>query len=60
MSKELWIAEHEKLIEEYLNDHPDAVWSEAYERTADDVDGRLRDRIADMIDAAKDRAKDAL
>jgi hypothetical protein len=57
MSKELWIAEHEKLIEEYLDSHPEAVWSEAYERTAELVDNRLRDRIADMIDEARDRAK---
>ena len=57
MSKELWIAEHERLVEEYLNEHPDAEWSEAYERTADLVDARLRDRIADMIDEARDRAK---
>jgi Mn-dependent DtxR family transcriptional regulator len=57
MSKEMWIAEHERLIEEYLNDHPDADWSEAYERTADSVDERLRDRIAAMADDAKMRAK---
>ena len=57
MIKELWIEEHEKLVEEYLNDHPEAEWSEAYERTADLVDDRLRDRIADMIDEARDRMK---
>jgi hypothetical protein len=58
MSKELWIAAHEQLIEEYLNDHPDAEWSEAYERTADFADDRMRDNFAAMIDHAKDRAKD--
>lgn len=57
MSKDLWIAEHEKLVEEYLNDHPDADWSEAYERTADMVDDRVRDRYAAMIDEARDRMK---
>jgi hypothetical protein len=57
MSKELWIAEHEKLVEEYMDEHPEADWSEAYERTADKVDARLADRIADMIDEARDRRK---
>lgn len=56
--KEAWIAEHEKLIEEYLEEHPDADWTDAYERTADFVDDRVRDRYAAMIDAARDRAKE--
>lgn len=59
MSKELWIAAHEQLVEEYLNEHPDADWHEAYEKTADHVDDRFKDNFADMIDAAKMRAKDS-
>ena len=55
--KELFIAAHEELVEEYLINHPDADWSEAYEATADDIDSRYRDKFADMIDAATDRAK---
>jgi hypothetical protein len=35
MSKELFMAAHEQLIDEYLDEHPDADWGEAYERTAD-------------------------
>lgn len=58
MSKELFIAAHEELIEEYLLRHPDADWHEAYEKTADAADGRYRDRFADMVDAARQRAKD--
>lgn len=57
MSKELFMAAHEKLVEEYLNDHPDAEWAEAYERTADAAYERMRDDFAAMIDAARDTWK---
>ena len=62
MSKELFIAAHEELdrtIEQYLADHPNADWSEAYEKTAAGVFDRYCDKFADMIDAAKQRAKDS-
>ena len=55
--KELFIAAHEELIERYMNDHPEVTWHEAYEKTADSVYDSYRDRFADMIDAARDRAK---
>ena len=58
MSKELFIEAHEELIEQYLLDHPDATWDEAYEKTADGAYDRMRDKFADMVDAAKMRAKD--
>jgi hypothetical protein len=35
MSKELFMKAHEELIEEYMAEHPEADWSEAYERTSD-------------------------
>lgn len=57
MSKELYMAAHEQLVEEYLNDHPEAEWIEAYERTADAALDRMRDNFAAQIDAARDRAK---
>ena len=56
--KDLFIAAHEELIGEYLESHPVADWSEAYERTADAADGRMRERMADQIDEARMRAKD--
>lgn len=56
--KDLYIAAHEELIEQYLLDHPDSTWSEAYKATEDDVDELMRDKYASMIDAARDRAKD--
>lgn len=58
MSKELFIAAHEELIEQYLIDHPEADWSEAYEKTTDAIDDRYRDKLADMVDAARSRAKE--
>ena len=57
MSKELWIAAHEQLIEEYLDEHPDAEWDEAYHKTADFASDRMADNFAHMIDSARDRAK---
>lgn len=58
MSKELFIAAHEELVEQYMNDHPEADWGDAYEKTADLAYDRMRDKFADMVDAAKQRAKD--
>ena len=60
MSKELWIAAHERAIEEAMEADPNLEWSAAYEseacaKRADEI---LRDRIADMIDYARDRAKE--
>jgi hypothetical protein len=55
--KEIWIAAHEELIEEYLNEHPDATHTEAYHATADHVDDHYKNNLGDMIDAARMRAK---
>ena len=58
MSKELYIAAHEELIGEYLEAHPEATEAEAYDKCADAAYERYVDKYADMIDAAKQRAKD--
>lgn len=52
--KELWLAAHEQLIEEYLDEHPEASFGEASERTADKASDRAADNLAAMIDAAMD------
>lgn len=57
MSKELFIAAHEELIGEYLEKHPEATEAEAYEKTAYAADERYRDKLGDLIDAARDRMK---
>lgn len=53
MSKELWIIAHEQLVDEYLEDRPEADWREAYEQTIDRVTDRAADNMADMIDHAR-------
>lgn len=58
MSKELYIAAHEAEVEAYLEAHPDADWSEAYEATADRAYNRMREDLADRADALKDRLRD--
>jgi hypothetical protein len=69
MTKELFIEAHEELIEErmtrWCNKHPSYTYAEycaeearAYDRTADSAYGRYRDKYSDMVDQAKQRAKD--
>lgn len=50
MSKELFMAAHDQLIEEYMEAHPEASEHEAYEKTADNAYGRMTDNLADRID----------
>ena len=57
--KELYIEAHEELIEKYLERHPGTTEAEAYEKTADRAYDRMVDKYADMIDAVRQRAKDA-
>ena len=60
MSKEHFMAAHEELVEEYLEQHPEADWSEAYERTSDAAYGRMTDRLADHADTLRQRRKEGL
>jgi hypothetical protein len=57
MSKDLFMAAHDELVEEYMNDHPDATFEQAYNATGDLAYDRYRDKLADIGDAARDRAK---
>lgn len=57
MSKELYIAAHEALIDEYLDQHPEADEALAYDLTADSAYGRMTDHLADMADALRDARK---
>jgi hypothetical protein len=56
--KELFMAAHEELIQEYLEEHPEATELEAYNETADAAYERYKDKFADMIDNAKERFED--
>ena len=61
MSKELYIACHEALIEEYLNENSldDSHWHEAYEATADKAYIRMQDMLADRADNIRKYGRDA-
>jgi hypothetical protein len=58
MSKDAYIAAHEELTQEFLRDHPEMTWQQAYDATADAAWDRMRDSMADWIDAARQRLKD--
>ena len=57
MSREYYMAAHEELIEEYLEQHPEATEAQAVEATADAAYDRMCDNIAAIGDAARERAK---
>lgn len=56
-SKDIYIAEHERLTA--LAEDEGMDWQDAYEATADAAYDAMRDRLADMADEARQRAKDA-
>lgn len=58
MSKEWFIEAHEREVADYMDRHPNATWSQAYDRTADRAYDRMRDEMADAADMARMRAKD--
>ena len=58
MSKELFMAEHERLTNEYLERHPDADFSEAYDRCADLAWDSMRDRHADHADYLRKKSRE--
>lgn len=58
--KELWMAAHEKLIEEYMELHPNATDEEAYDATAGGAGDRMADDMAAMADHMNDMAKEGL
>lgn len=60
MSKEQFMAAHEQLVTEYLDAHPDADWSEAYENTADYAYGRMIESLADRADQMRQLRKDGM
>lgn len=57
MSKELYIAAHERLVAEEM-DCTGCDWTTAYERTADRAYDAMRDDLADTADDLRQRAKD--
>lgn len=58
MSKELFIAAHEELIERYLEKHPEATEAEAYDKTADRAYDHMTDKMADLGDRLRKEARE--
>jgi hypothetical protein len=56
--KEFYVEAHERAIEEYLEKHPNATEEQAYDATADIAYEMMGDRMADMADMARMRAKE--
>lgn len=57
MTKQYFIDAHEELISELMEANPNMSWSRAYELTADSAYERMKDKLADMADELRDRAK---
>jgi hypothetical protein len=58
IGKEMFLRAHERLVEEYQDRHPEADWSEAYEKTTPNVMARVESDMADLADSLKDQAKE--
>jgi hypothetical protein len=59
MSKDWFIEAHEREVADYMDRHPNADWTTAYERTADSAYERMRDEMADAADTIRQRRKDS-
>lgn len=57
IGKQMFMAAHEQLIAERVEANPNADESKVYEETADLAYDRMRDNLADAIDAARERRK---
>jgi len=57
MIKDIFIAAHEELVNEYLDRHPQASQEEAYEKTGNLVYDRYREKFAGLVDDARQKAK---
>ena len=55
MSKDMWFAEMERLMWQYIDEGMGD--DEAYERASNEAGAAATERIADMIDRARDEAK---
>lgn len=58
MSKEMYIAAHEELIERAMDEDPDLSWDEAYGQTADAAWGHMNDQLADMADSLHEKHRE--
>ena len=60
MSKELWIQAHDELVEEFLEEYPDATWEEAYDKCAEHASERMGDNLASLGDQLRKELQEAM
>ena len=58
--KELFIECHEQLIAEYMENHPEVTEDRAHDITSEWALDRMTDKLADMGDRARMKAKEQL
>lgn len=58
MSKELYMAACDQIIEKLMAENPNMIWDEAYEKSADLAYDRMRENMADYDDYLRMRAKE--
>jgi len=58
MTKELWVDTFERLVQEFMDEHPKATDSAAEAWAEKMIDDRYADRLADMADYARMMAKE--
>lgn len=56
MGSELWFAQMERLLNEYMDEG--MPFDKAYEKASNNADGALRERLADLADFERMRRKD--
>jgi len=56
--KDLYIEQHEKLIADYMEEHPDADEQDVYDETAQYVDAEVEDYLAEQGDYLYEQQKD--
>lgn len=59
MSNPIYDAAMENFIDDYLDEHEDADWTEAYDAWCKDGDQAYAEYYADRVDEARQRMKDA-
>tara|TARA_Y100001933_G_scaffold90783_2_gene91771 strand:- start:1911 stop:2096 length:186 start_codon:yes stop_codon:yes gene_type:complete len=60
MAKAHFIAAHEELVGEYLDQNPNVTEAQAYERTADKAHARMVANLADRVDHLRQLRKDGM
>jgi hypothetical protein len=58
MKKDFYLETLELLISDYMDEHPEVTWDEAYKAIVDRVYDVALDRMADMADYYRDMQED--